>query len=438
MNLGNFKKVVKFTVGQQVKGKSFKISTIIILLAVAVMSSLVNIIPAVQSKKDDNKGPIETEFKIKTAYYNDSSDLGVDISNDIKNTFKNLEFINTTDTKEEAGEKLKTTEESIVYVYVSKNELGYAVDVIKPTNKDLVNSDNAQMLAASVSNSLDAGRLIQGGVNPEELQTVMKPINTDVLDAADATTTMDDRIIKMVLPMVACLLLFYIIYFYGYWVANSIVAEKTSRVMELLLTSTKPMELVIGKCVGMGLLAITQFAAIIITAILSLKISGQIAVKSIFEGTKTIDIYAIIATIPIVKLLAIVVFFILGYVLYSIMNALVGATVSKLEDLNMAMMPVSFISMGGFYLAYAAVIANGSKTVQNIAAYLPFSSPFYIPSAILGGKATMGQIGIGLILLIITIILLMLFTVRVYSVVILHTGNRLKIKDLFSIFSTEQ
>ncbi|MGL5351813.1 MAG: ABC transporter permease, partial [Clostridium sp.] len=408
------------------------------LLAVAVMSSLVNIIPAVQNKKDYNKGPIETEFKIETAYFNDSSDLNVDISNDIKNTFKNLEFVNTTDTKEEAGEKLKTTEESMVYVYVSKNELGYSVDVIKPNKKELVTSDNAQMLAGAISSSLDAGRLIQGGVNPESLSTVIMPINTDVLDAADATTTMDDRMIKMVLPMVACILLFYIIYFYGYWVANSIVAEKTSRVMELLLTSTKPMELVIGKCVGMGLLAISQFAAIIITVILSLKISGQIAVKSIFEGSKVIDISAIISTIPVVKLIAIVVFFILGYILYSIMNALVGATVSKLEDLNMAMMPVSFISMAGFYLAYAAVFAHGSKTVQNVAAYLPFSSPFYVPSAILGGTATMSQIGIGLILLIITIVLLMLFTVRVYSIVILHTGNRLKIKDLFSIFSNEK
>ena len=438
MNFRNFGKVVRFTLTQQVKGKSFKISTIIILLAVAIMSSLVNVIPAIQNKKDDNKGPIETEFKINAAYYNDNSGLNIDISNDIKNTFKNLEFINTTDSKEVAGEKLKTTEENIVYIYVSKGELGYTVEVLKPSGNELIKKDNAYMLAEVVTSSLNAGRLIEAGVNAESLQNIMTPINTDIIDAGDATATMEDRMLKTILPMVACILLFYIIYFYGYWVANSIVAEKTSRVMELLLTSTKPMELVIGKCVGMGLLAISQFAAIILTVILSLKISGQIAIKSIFEGTKTIDISAIISTIPLVQILAIIVFFILGYILYSILNALVGATVSKLEDLNMAMMPVSFISMVGFYLAYVAVMARGSKGVVAAASYIPFSSPFYIPSAILGGNATMAQIAIGLIILIITIVLLMLFTVRVYSVVILHTGNRLKIKDLFSIFSREQ
>lgn len=438
MNLRNFWKVVKFTVTQQVKGKSFKISTIIILLAVAIMASLVNVIPAMNGKKNDNKGSIETEFKINTAYYNDNSGLNIDIENDIKNTFKDLKLINTTDTKEIAGEKLKTTEENMVYIYVSKGDIGYSVDIIKPANGELVSNDNAQMLAATVSNSLDAGRLIEAGVNTESLQSIMAPINTEVIDAGDATTTMEDRIMKMVLPMVACLLLFYIIYFYGYWVANSIVAEKTSRVMELLLTSTKPMELVIGKCVGMGFLAIMQFVTIVLTAIISLKISGDIAVKSIFEGAKVIDISAIISKIPLVQMIAVVVFFILGYILYSILNALVGATVSKLEDLNMAMMPVSFISIIGFYLAYMALAMQGGSAISMVASYMPFSSPFYIPSTILGGNAKMSELLIALIILIVTIVLLMLFTVRVYSVVILHTGNRLKIKDLFSIFSKEQ
>jgi len=438
MNLKNFWKVVKFTVTQQVKGKSFKISTIIILLAVAIMASLVNVIPAMNGKKNDNKGPIEKEFKINTAYYNDNSDLNIDIENDIKNTFKDLKLINTTDTKEVAGEKLKTTEENMVYIYVSKGDIGYSVDIIKPANGELVPKDNAKILAATVSNLLNEGRLIEAGVNTESLQSIMTPINTEVIDAGDATTTMEDRIMKMVLPMVACILLFYIIYFYGYWVANSIVAEKTSRVMELLLTSTKPMELVIGKCVGMGFLAIMQFVTIVLTAIISLKISGDIAVKSIFEGAKVIDISAIISKIPLVQMIAVVVFFILGYILYSILNALVGATVSKLEDLNMAMMPVSFISIIGFYLAYMALAMQGSSVISMVASYMPFSSPFYIPSTILGGNAKISEILIALIILIVAIVLLMLFTVRVYSVVILHTGNRLKIKDLFSIFSKEQ
>ena len=137
MDLRKFWKVVKFTITQQVKGKSFKVSTIIILLAVAIMTSLVNIIPAIQDKKDNNKEIVnseETEFKINTAYYNDNSGLNIDISNDIKNSFKDLELINTSDSKEIASEKLKDTEENMVYIYVSKGELGYSVELLKPGN----------------------------------------------------------------------------------------------------------------------------------------------------------------------------------------------------------------------------------------------------------------------------------------------------------------
>lgn len=441
MNIKNFWKVVKFTVIQQVKAKTFKVSTTIILLAVMLMASLVNIIPAAINKKDEVKQAtesVEESFAINTLYYNDTSGLNIDISENIKSSFKNLEIINTTDTKEVAGEKLNTTEEKIAYAYVSKEEYGYVVELLKPSNNKIVTREDADMLATTISSSLEGGRLISSGVSVDDVKEVMIPIHTEVLDAGDATSTMEDRMLKMILPMVACILLFYIIYFYGYWVANSIVSEKTSRVMELLLTSTKPMELVVGKCVGMGFLAISQFTAIIVITVLSLKISGEFAQKLIFEGTKTIDISTILSTIPVGQIIAIVVFFILGYVLYSILNALVGATVSKLEDLNTAMMPVSFVSIIGFYLAYAGSMAPGGSGLALAASYVPFASPFYIPSAILAGDVKMTQILIGLAILIVTIVLLMLFTVRVYSVVILHTGNRLKIKDLFSIFSKEQ
>lgn len=440
MNLGNFFKVVKFTITQQVKGKAFKISTIIILLSVVIMSSLGNIIPAMSAKKDnkDSINGVESEFKINTIYYNNNSDLKIDISENIKDSYKDLEFINTTDSKEVAGEKLKNTKENMVYVYVSKSEGGYYIELLKPSNSELVNNKDAKMLTEIISSSLNARRLINSGVNPENLQKVMLPINTEILNATEATSTVEERIMKTILPIIASVLLFYMIYIYGYWVANSIVAEKTSRVMELLLTSTKPMELIIGKCVGMGTLAITQFIAIILTAVLSLKVSGEFTKKIIFEDASVLDITTITSTVSIGKMLIIILFFILGYILYSILNALLGATVSKLEDLNMAMMPVSTISILGFYLALGALQSQGIKGISTIASYVPFSSPFYIPSAILGGNVTSSQIIIGLVILIITIVLLMLFTVRVYSVVILHNGNRLKIKDLISIFSTEQ
>jgi len=437
--MDNFWKVTKFTVAQQVKGKAFKVSTTIILIAVLILISLINFIPAFSGKDDDNKeatnGTMNVE--IETAYYMDDSDLGVDLEPAIKAVLPNLKFEKATESRASILEKLQTTEDKTVLVSISNEAVGYYVEVITPTSSDAVSSEDGQILAQAVSNVLNNSRLINAGVSQDDLEKLSTPINTQVFTAGDQDDTFEDVIIKRVFPMVACMLLFYIIYFYGYWVASSIVAEKTSRVMELLLTSTKPMELVVGKCVGMGFLAITQFASILLTAYISFVGSGAIVKKFIDTSANIFDISAILGRIPALQLILIILFFILGYVLYAVLNALVGATISKLEDLHTALMPISFISIMAFYLAFAAIMAPESA-IGTIATYVPFSAPFYIPSMILSGTVGVVEMGVSLLILISTIVVLTLFTARVYSVVILHTGNRLKIKDLFTIFNNEK
>ncbi|WP_346888711.1 ABC transporter permease [Clostridium sp. UBA1056] len=438
MNMDNFWKVTKFTVAQQVKGKAFKVSTTIILIAVLILTSLINFIPAFSGKDDDNKEATNGTMNvgIETAYYMDDSDLGIDLEPSIKAVLPNLKFEKATESRASIVEKLQTTEDKTVLVSISNEAVGYYVEVITPTS-NTVSSEDGQILAQAVSNVLNSSRLINAGVSQEDLERLSTPINTQVFTAGAQDDTFEDIIIKSVFPMVACMLLFYIIYFYGYWVASSIVAEKTSRVMELLLTSTKPMELVVGKCVGMGFLAITQFASILLTAYISFVGSGAIVKKFIDTSANIFDISAILGRIPVLQLILIILFFILGYVLYAVLNALVGATISKLEDLNTALMPISFISIIAFYLAFAAIMAPES-TIGTIATYVPFSAPFYIPSMILSGTLGMAEMGVSLLILISTIVVLTLFTARIYSVVILHTGNRLKIKDLFTIFGNEK
>jgi ABC-2 type transport system permease protein len=438
MNMDNFWKVTKFTVAQQVKGKAFKVSTTIILIAVLILTSLINFIPAFSGKDDDNKEATNGTMNvgIETAYYMDDSNLGIDLEPSIKAVLPSLKFEKATESRASILEKLQTTEDKTVLVSISNEAVGYYVEVITPTS-NTVSSEDGQILAQAISNVLNSSRLINAGVSQEDLEKLSTPINTQVFTAGAQDDTFEDIIIKSVFPMMACMLLFYIIYFYGYWVASSIVAEKTSRVMELLLTSTKPMELVVGKCVGMGFLAITQFASILLTAYISFVGSGAIVKKFIDTSANIFDISAILGRIPVLQLILIILFFILGYVLYAVLNALVGATISKLEDLNTALMPISFISIIAFYLAFAAIMAPES-TIGTIATYVPFSAPFYIPSMILSGTVGMVEMGVSLLILISTIIVLTLFTARIYSVVILHTGNRLKIKDLFTIFGNEK
>lgn len=438
--MDKFWKITKFTVVQQVKGKAFKISTTIILAAVLILSSLVNIIPAIKADKGSKESEAQSEEKsaaFSKIYYLNEAKINADIEGAVKTIFPEVEFENANESLDDLIEKLSSSEAAEVLLDVAKSDEGYNVRVVTAAKCKESLSDDSETLGQLVVSAVENTLLIDNGVSPDKIQEVRTPVNNEVVVAGEKDKTIEERIVEMIFPMVVCIILFYIIYFYGYWVASSIVAEKTSRIMELLLTSTTPLELVTGKCAGMGFLAITQFAAIAIMALLGVQGGGYIAGHFINENAKIFSTASVFSSIPSYKLLIVILFFVLGYILYAVFNALVGATVSRLEDLNTALMPVSFVSVISFYLSYMALMTEGG-TIAKVATYVPFSSPFYVPATILSDSVSGTQMVIALLILVAAIAVFILFTAKVYAVVILHTGNRLRFKDMFKIYKTEK
>lgn len=126
----------------------------------------------------------------------------------------------------------------------------------------------------------------------------------------------------------------------------------------------------------------------------------------------------------------VVVYFILGYILYAVLNSVCGATVSKIEDLNTAMMPVMFVALISFYLAYFSAIAGGGA-LETVAMYLPFSSPFLMPFLLLNSEVPAGAVAGSITLLVAMIAVVLYLSVRIYSASVLHYGGRLKWKDAY-------
>jgi len=218
------------------------------------------------------------------------------------------------------------------------------------------------------------------------------------------------------------MLLFFAIYFYGYGVAMSVASEKTSRVMELLVTSTKPSKIILGKSAAMGILGLIQLFMVVLT--------GTLTYKLTFPDNFTIAGQMLdFSSFTPFGLIMIVVYFILGYSLYAMMNAVAGATVSKAEDVNSSIMPISMISMVAFYMGYFS-LAVPKGTVAIVASIIPFSSPFSMPCRILATEVPAWQIAASIISLIITIVLIAWISIKIYSSAVLHYGKRLKIKDL--------
>ena len=218
-------------------------------------------------------------------------------------------------------------------------------------------------------------------------------------------------------------LTFFAVYYYGYGVASSVASEKSSRVMETLIVSAKPSYILIGKCLGMGILGLCQFGGILIFTALCWKL--LIPPDFTVMGTAL----SLTAFTPR-SVFLIIVFFILGYTLYAMMNAVCGATIDKLDELNAAMMPVMLISMGSFYLSYfTAMMGTTYDYLVNLSMYIPFSAPFIMPFVLLNGEVAGWQILLSAGILVVTIVIVAAVSIRIYNASVMHYGKRLKLTE---------
>lgn len=218
-------------------------------------------------------------------------------------------------------------------------------------------------------------------------------------------------------------LTFFAVYYYGYGVASSVASEKSSRVMETLIVSAKPSYILIGKCLGMGILGLCQFGGILIFTALCWKL--LIPPDFTVMGT-TLSLAAFTPR----SVFLIIVFFILGYTLYAMMNAVCGATIDKLDELNAAMMPVMLISMGSFYLSYfTAMMGTTYDYLVNLSMYIPFSAPFIMPFVLLNGEVAGWQILLSAGILVVTIVIVAAISIRIYNASVMHYGKRLRLTE---------
>ncbi len=205
----------------------------------------------------------------------------------------------------------------------------------------------------------------------------------------------------------------------------SVASEKTSRVMETLIVSAKPSRILLGKCLAMGTLGLLQLSVFIIAAALGYTF--------IVPNDFTISgVPLALSSFTPISAILILVFFILGYSLYAMINSVCGATVSRIEDLQSAMMPSVLISLISFYAAYM-VLFLPDQTIRRVISYIPFTSSFIMPFRLLNETVAALDIVISVVLLLVAIIVVSIVSVRLYSASVMHYGQRLKIRDLFRL-----
>lgn len=456
MKTKGWQKVFSFTFIQYIKTKSFIIGTIVICLIVALLAAGANILPSLMSGEEDVIDGGEAEPSTTNAVYiYDNCDILTDEDMASLETM-GLKIAQTELTADEMLDKLVTAEnEAMVSISDVQTEgvvVGYTVKTYYSPDAD---GGAVDYITIAVQQVVNYRNMLNCGITPENYVASQRYITTSKIAADNDEWNIFESAINYFVPIVVSLVLFLLIFVYGQTVAQSIATEKTSRVMELLLTSVRPLAVVIGKVLAMGLVSVLQFILMILVgagafmATAPFGIGGEIMdmmnSTEVLTGEGAMIVEAIentVGNIGALEIILILVMFILGFLFFALIAALVGASVSRMEDLTAAMQPYSILGVVGLYLAYFPIIANvesmetgaaAVNPVQIFSYYFPLSSPFALPSALLLGTMDIMQVILAVVILAVFVVLIAMLVAKVYEAIILHNGNRIKFGDMIKM-----
>ena len=395
--------VMKFTIKDMVKRKSFIISTLIILILIVIGFNVPNII---KSFSGDTAGDTFLIVDNKNVFEGTLESLKqMDLGYKFEITNEDLKF-------EDIKQKIEDKEISEAIIITPENEkikISYIVE--DTTMMDGVPEGCVNALTSIYSN-LQISKL---GLTEKQLQSITPNFDFS-LEQTEEKSASGNVFVMMIMSIV----LFYAIYFCAYQVSSSITTEKTSKIMETLVTSTSPKTIVLGKTIGIGAVGLAQMILIVAIALIS--------AKSFLEPELLESVLDMSNITPYLGIMT-AIYFILGYLSYALLYALTGSTVSKPEDIQSANTPVALLAVVGFYLSYFTMM-NPTSDLNLFASLFPISSPFCMPFRIMMGLANTKDVVISIAILIVTIIVIARVAIKIYSNAILNYGTKMGIKDI--------
>lgn len=405
--------VMKFTMRDMLKRRSFIISTVIILVLIIVGFNVPNILSAL----DGGEGNL---FASELAVIDRDHILGNDLEQQLTGLDLPYKLDITELSDEEITERINNDELDGAIV-LEKNHntinLNYIVKNVA------VSSTTPDRLITAISELYLRQQISQLNLTATQLASVSPEYNLIISQTSDEEIGSD-----LFIMMAISLVLFYAVYFCAFQVSSSITTEKTSKIMETLVTSTSPRNIVLGKTIGIGAVGLLQMILFVAVAI----ISALVFIDPTILGT----ILDLSNFTPFLAFITII-YFILGYFMYALLYALTGSTVSKPEDIQSANTPIAIITLVGFYLAYFT-LTDPTSSLNSFAALFPISSPFCMPVRVAMGLASGAEITVSVLILLVTICIIARVAIKIYSNAILNYGSKLSWGEIIKNYRTKQ
>ena len=301
-------------------------------------------------------------------------------------------------------------------------------------------------LESKIEKRIGELKLKKMGVDLSKISASKTYVNINQEDFEGVKTSKAGSFLKLIFGAAAGYLLFMFIIIYGNLIMRSVIEEKSSRIIEVIISSVKPIQLMLGKIFGTSLAGITQFAIwVILIAILSFAASNffgidlsanpqqEMITAAVSDVNANSELQALIAelhSLPLINLIvAFVLFFVGGYLLYSSLYAAIGAAVDNETDTQQFLMPVVILLVVGFYVGFFTALEDPHGTISVVFSYIPFTSPIVMLIRIPFGVPIWEQI-LSLSVLIFSFLVTVWIAAKIYRVGILMHGKKPSYKDL--------
>ncbi len=276
--------------------------------------------------------------------------------------------------------------------------------------KNVSDFANRGRIEHAVNSAISERRLIRAGLNPEQIRNLNREVDLEVENPEGQS----ERGQTFILAYGLLMILYITILIYGVTVMRGVIEEKQSRIVEVLLSSVRPFQLMLGKLVGIGLVGLTQYFTWAIFAIL---LSTVAALPAFAMGAVKLP------NIPASLIVYFVVYFVLGYFLYATLYAAVGALVTSEEDAQQIQMPVTILIIIPMIFS-SAILRNPNSTFSIILSLIPFFAPVLMFMRICLSQPPFWQIGLSMLLMIVSILGAVWLAAKIYRVGILMYGKR--------------
>jgi ABC-2 type transport system permease protein len=281
---------------------------------------------------------------------------------------------------------------------------------------------------AAAGQVVAADRLIRAGVDPSEVGKILAPTSFVVTPVdPNAEEEPDNLGPRYLLATALLVLMFMAIITYGQWVATSVAEEKSSRVMELLITAATPRQLLLGKVLGAGGAGLLQYTVVVAAAIGGLLLQGTISRLILGENSaEPIELQGL----SIGVLLVVGLFFVGGFALYATLYAALGSTANRVDDIQTITGPMIIVGVAGYLIAFAALNAPDADWVKFLS-FVPFFSPYLVPVRMVLGQIEPWEIGLAFALLMIGAFVALWVAARIYSAGVLLYGQKAGLRSVW-------